>query len=211
MEKANLLTKLLDYILEQDKEVDPRGFKLQGYKEFIKTTDDLRGLPGVDFDLKVEGDHVWLRVARLEAKAPPQIGNPQDTALVAIPGNPEGSGPNLNDAELQARVATLSARKPAEQHAAIAARCRAEADAVLASYLPLWQAWAAGEAPRRKTISLYAELFSIKQQLEAEETESPAGAGKGWVDVLEMLCVDVGDEEGGRPARSTGSPGCYGH
>ena len=57
MEPANLLTRLLDYILEQGKEVDPRGFKLQGYEDFLKTMPDMQGLPGVDFDLRDEGDH----------------------------------------------------------------------------------------------------------------------------------------------------------
>jgi hypothetical protein len=40
-------------------------------------------------------------------------------------------------------------------------------------YTQLWNAWAVGEKPRRKTISLYGELFAIKHAVEAEETAKP--------------------------------------
>ncbi|MBN1928940.1 MAG: very short patch repair endonuclease, partial [Chlorobiaceae bacterium] len=43
----------------------------------------------------------------------------------------------------------------------------------LAQYSALWEAWAAGEKPRRQTIDLYGSLFAIKHQLEAEETTRP--------------------------------------
>ena len=74
MSTSGLLTKLLDYVIEQSKDIDPRGFKLSGADGFLRTSADLRALPGVDLDLKIEGDHVWLRVARLEAQNPPEIG-----------------------------------------------------------------------------------------------------------------------------------------
>lgn len=73
MSASQLLSQLLDYVLEQDKDIDPRGFKLSNHKGFIKGKSDLQGLPGVDFDIKVEGDHTWLRIARLEAQSPPAL------------------------------------------------------------------------------------------------------------------------------------------
>ena len=73
MSAHQLLSKLLDYVLEQAKDIDPRGFNLSGHKGFKKTKPDLQGLPGVDFDIKIEGDHTWLRVARLEAFPPPAL------------------------------------------------------------------------------------------------------------------------------------------
>lgn len=173
METRNLLTQLLDYVLEQDKDIDPRGFKLQGYKDFIKTPPDLQGLPGVDFDLKAEGDHVWLRVARLEAMAAPTMSDAGAAGLLSISADPTGQPPSVNEAAVQARITAELQGKPADQHERITAQVRQLAQAALAKYRPLWTAWAAGEAPRRKTIALYGDLFAIRQQLETEETNQP--------------------------------------
>jgi hypothetical protein len=173
MEPANLLTRLLDYILEQGKEVDPRGFKLQGYEDFLKTMPDMQGLPGVDFDLRDEGDHIWLRVARLEAKPPPAFSAGALANLVNISANPSGATPSLNEPALLALASSAMEGKPAEQLAVTQAKLRAQVQAALNQYVPLWQAWAAGEAPRRRSMALYGDLFSIKQQVEAEETGKP--------------------------------------
>lgn len=112
METRNLLTQLLDYVLEQEKDIDPRGFKLQGYKDFIKTPPDLQGLPGVDFDLKAEGDHVWLRVARIEAMAPPTMADTAAVGLLSISADPSGQPPLVNEAALQSRVTAEIQGKP---------------------------------------------------------------------------------------------------
>ena len=66
MNLADLLVNLLNYVVEQSKETDPKGFKLAGYKDFNRYRPGLEGLLGVSFDIKVEGDHVWLRVERLQ-------------------------------------------------------------------------------------------------------------------------------------------------
>ena len=68
-----LLHNLLDYIREQAKNVDPKGFRLSAAKGFLRRRPELVGLPGVTFDLKVEGDHTWLQVERLEARRPPVL------------------------------------------------------------------------------------------------------------------------------------------
>jgi hypothetical protein len=69
----DLLFKLLEYIGEQAKDIDPRGFRLEAHKYFLKRREDIAGLPGVEFDLKIAGDHIWLRVPRLEASSPPPV------------------------------------------------------------------------------------------------------------------------------------------
>jgi hypothetical protein len=66
-----LLVSLLDYIKEQAKEVDPKGYTLTSTKGFIRRRNDIAGLLGVEFDLRIAGDHVWLRVPRLVAERPP--------------------------------------------------------------------------------------------------------------------------------------------
>ena len=67
MSSRSMLIDLLAYIEEQAKVIDPRVFRLSSARDFLKRRSDLAGLPGVDLDLSVEGDHVWLRVQRLHA------------------------------------------------------------------------------------------------------------------------------------------------
>lgn len=172
-DKSNLLSKLLDYVVEQSKVVDPRGFKLTGHKGFLRTKPNLAGLPGVSFDLKVEGDHLWLRVERLEAKSPPAFQPDSIRALVVISDDPSGKPPVVNETALAHRLASASAGKTPEQLQQEAQVVRSSVERALAQYVPLWQAWSTGEKPRRETISLYGDLFSLKHQLETEETAKP--------------------------------------
>lgn len=167
-----LLHNLLDYIREQAKNVDPKGFRLSAAKGFLRRRPELVGLPGVTFDLKVEGDHTWLRVERLEAHRPPAP--PQHASdLLVVGADPFGALPVVSEAGIKSRITRLRERRPDDALEAAAAEIRATADATLKAYLPIWQAWAQGERPRRKTIALYAELFALKHQLEAEETARP--------------------------------------
>jgi hypothetical protein len=94
-----LLHRLLDYIREQAKEVDPRGYRLGAARGFVRRSDELVGLPGVESDLKVAGDHVWLRIQRLEANAPPPVPDSQK-GLFRISISPEGPLPELDEAAL---------------------------------------------------------------------------------------------------------------
>lgn len=168
-----LLTQLLNYVLEQDKEVDPRGFRLQGYKGFVKTRRDLQGLPGVDFNIQLEGDHVWLQVARLQAIDPPLVPGAQWKSILVVSADPLGPIPRVDESGLAHRILTEKEGRPDEEHVDIEEKWRQDSKKTLMAYTPLWKVWAAGEAPRRTTISFYGELFAIKHQLEAEETAKP--------------------------------------
>ena len=167
MSARKLLTKLLDYIEEQAKEIDPRAFRLENGRDFLKTRGDLAGLPGVSFDINVEGDHVWMRVDRLEAHRPPAL-DPKVKGLIRVSDDPDGPPPALDDQAVKITQALRNkgAEDPEKLHAALAQ--------ALADYTLLWNAWSEGERPRRKTIALYGQLFGIKHQLEAEETSNPA-------------------------------------
>ena len=173
MSASQLLSQLLDYVLEQDKDIDPRGFKLSTHKGFIKGKPDLQGLPGVDFDIKVEGDHTWLRIARLEAHSPPVLSDARWKGVIVVSDDPNGPVPRGDDAVLQQRLLQLAQAKPQAERLAFETRYLADAFNALKEYSPLWTAWAEGEKPRRKTIGLYGDLFAIKHQLESEETAKP--------------------------------------
>lgn len=172
MSPRDLLTRLLDYIEEQAKDIDPRAFRLAHTKEFLKRRSDLAGLPGVEFDLSVEGDHVWLRVQRLQASKPPGL-DERFKGLIRVSDDPNGAKPSIDEVAFKARLASAAAGKTPEECAELERRGRSVLEKALAQYTPLWEAWAEGERPRRRSIDLYGELFAIKHQLEAEETANP--------------------------------------
>lgn len=167
-----LLHRLLDYIHEQAKEVDPRGYRLGAVKGFVRRSDELVGLPGVESDLKVAGDHIWLRIQRLEGNAPPPVPDSQK-GLFRVSKNPEGPLPELDEAALLHWLEKAGREKTPQERVELDAQVRAETLQSLVDYTGLWSAWAEGERPRRRTITLYADLFALKHQLEAEETAKP--------------------------------------
>ncbi|MGE4111693.1 MAG: hypothetical protein AB7E73_13420, partial [Burkholderiales bacterium] len=147
MSAHQLLSKLLDYVLEQAKDIDPRGFNLSGHKGFKRARPDLQGLPGVDFDIKIEGDHIWLRVARLEALQPPALSEEKLRDLIIIDAEPTGQAPRINEITLKHRLAAGPAGRPPEELTADEHRIRVTLQRALAEYTPLWTAWAEGEKP----------------------------------------------------------------
>lgn len=168
----DLLARLLDYIEEQAREIDPRAFRLSNTNGFLKLRTDLAGLPGVEFDISVEGDHFWLRVHRLEAHKPPVL-DERYTALIRISDNPAGAEPFIDEVAFKAHLLPAAEGRTAEEIEALERQHREPLEEALASYAALWRAWSEGEKPRRQTIDLYGALFAIKHQLEAEETARP--------------------------------------
>lgn len=169
-----LLGRLLDYVVEQSKEIDPRAFNLATVVDFKRYPKDLAGLPGVDFDIKVEGDHIWLQVLRLDAKSAPRVFDETLRSFIAVENDPSGQPPRLNETALRHQRAVDGKTMREQQAAAADADRRARATQVLEQYTQMWYAWAEGEKPRRKAISLYGDLFALKGRLEAEETAKPS-------------------------------------
>jgi hypothetical protein len=169
----DLLVNLLNYVVEQSKETDPNGFKLNGHKGFLLFKPSLAGLPGVDFDKSVEGDHIWMRVDRLKAVPPPPVQPTEGQKFITVSDRPEGLAPTINEPALNFSIAAAVkglARVDADRESLVLRKGTTEA---LDAYKPIWEAWAEGEKPRRATISLYGDLFALKHQLEAEETAKP--------------------------------------
>lgn len=169
----DLLTRLLDYVVEQGKEIDPRAYVLTGTSDFRRFPKDLAGLPGVELDRKVEGDHIWLQVARLESSPPPAL-DEKVRPYIVFSEDPNGPAPAISDAALKHRFVTDQSSMSMEAASTGDQRRRERIAQALADYTPLWQAWAEGEKPRRRTISLYGDLFMLKGRLEAEETSTPS-------------------------------------
>src|SRR5215469_7879800 len=172
----DLLICLLDYIKEQAKHVNPAGYQLANAKGFQRHRGDIAGLPGVEFDIKVAGDHIWLRIPRLVAEPPP-VPQPAHKALIRFNRDPNGQPPFIDDAALARQINLLvqSAKTRGESVdiARVEAQQRTAALEALSVYIALWTRWAAGERPRRRTIALYGDLFALMHQMEAEETSNP--------------------------------------
>ena len=174
MSVSALMRNLLDYVLEQDKDIDPRGFKLSAHKGFLKAKPDLQGLPGVDFDIKEQGDHIWLRIARLEAKSQPALTAGQWTRFINTSDNPNSpQAARIDEVALKHWLAETAQKMTAAERAVAEASARRNVQQVVVEYTPLWTAWAEGEKPRRKTIDLYGDVFALKHQLGSEETANP--------------------------------------
>ncbi len=173
----DLLKGLLDYIEAQAKEIDPKGYRIAAAKEFVQRNTELAGLPGIEFDLRPEGDHIWLRLVRLEAHRPPPVA---DTfkGLFKVSTNPFGAPPALDEGHLVTWIAQCESKSDPLLAKSYEAKLRQlqlrqKAQVALQEYLPQWKAWVESEQPRRRSITLYGELFALKHQLEAEETVQP--------------------------------------
>jgi very-short-patch-repair endonuclease len=173
----DLLKGLLEYIEEQAKEIDPKGYRISAAKGFVRRNADFAGLPGLEFDLRPESDHIWLKLARLEAHRPPVVPD-QFRGLFNVSNDPFGAPPSLDEGHLITWIALYEFKSDPQLAKTHDAKLRQEhlrqkAQTALQEYLPQWKAWAEGERPRRRSIALYGELFALKHQIEAEETAKP--------------------------------------
>jgi len=171
-EPRSLLHRLLDYIAEQAKDIDPRGFRLSTVKGFLRRPADIAGLPGIETDLKVAGDHIWLRIQRLIATKPHAVSE-NFKGLIRVSDDPNGPLPVADEATFLHRLHKATEGKSEDEGKDLEARGRAALVKAVEAYTVLWQSWVEGERPRRKTIALYGDLFAVKQQLESEETAKP--------------------------------------
>ena len=133
-EPRRLLTRLLEYIEEQAKEIDPRQFCLSNAKGFIRRSDEIAGLPGVEYDIKVEGDHVWLRVARFTPSNPPAVPD-QFRAFIRASHDPDGSAPILDDAAFRKWLNKAADGKAPDRRSELEKQGRATVGKVLTEYV----------------------------------------------------------------------------
>ncbi len=132
-----LLLRLLEYIKEQAKVINPQGFRLTASKNFMRRHADVVGLPGVEFDLRVEGDHIWLRVSRLASEPPPKL-NATYREFLRINASPDGPTPALDEGALSLHLSKATKGKGADEQAQIEASNRTEIQGILTSYSMSW-------------------------------------------------------------------------
>jgi hypothetical protein len=140
----DLLRRLFEYIDEQIKDIDPRAYQLSEGSGFRCHPPDLAGLPGVQLDIQVEGDHVWLRLARLEANTPPKVADAHKT-LFRISSDPFGPLPALDESAFLRKLNLLADSKSPEERRQIESSLRASEEQALESYTGVWKSWVEGE------------------------------------------------------------------
>lgn len=162
-ESKQLLIDLLEYI-EQVEKLNRKPAYTVPSDIFEANQSDLKGLPGIDFNIQSEHDDVWLRITRLNETPAPE---PSEALKpwVTISKSPDKT-PILkdkyaiNENKVEVGIETL------EQHPEI----QVEFDSYINSR---WNPWSFSEKPRRKTIGFYNKLFAVQQTISSDSTDSP--------------------------------------
>jgi very-short-patch-repair endonuclease len=160
---AQLVLDLLSYIEQVEKLKSKPTFSVPN-EFFIAYQHELKGLPGLQFNLQIEGDDVWLRLPRLQEIAPPE---PDDKLRpwVSLSKSPD------KPPELRSELILLEGRRQVSQERIDA---HPEIRELFAWYVEyMWEPWALAERPRRKAISRYNQLFSLQQAISSEGAETP--------------------------------------
>lgn len=159
---------------------------VEAHKGFVGWEADLRGLPGVVFNLDYEGDAVWMEIKRLVPTPPPSC-----PALLK-PWVEKGDDPNKEPSLLDQIVVQVAWRNSKAYAAKVAAGedvsdegsgfdLDATIDEVItlaerpdvkeqfAKYKSeLWIPWAEAERPRRASIKIYSQLFELMRRMDLE-------------------------------------------
>lgn len=160
-----LLSRLFEYAEESLKDLDPSRFQLTSSVNDVYAPANLTGLPGLHFDLQFPGDNVWLQIERLEETHAPVSTANKYSSLIRVSDN-TGKLPTIAEPALLQLIREQQDKNPEGDIAAVEAQVREETTAALSEYLVQWQEWAEIEKPRRKTISLYGDIFALMQQME---------------------------------------------
>lgn len=160
---APLVLDLLNYIEQVEKLKTKPTFSVPS-EFFVAYQHELKGLPGLQYNLQVDGDDVWLRLPRLQEITPPEPDD-QLRPWVTLSKSPDKAP------ELKSEVIVLEGRREVGRERIDA---HPEIRELFAWYVEyMWEPWALAERPRRRTISRYNQLFSLQQAISSEGAETP--------------------------------------
>jgi very-short-patch-repair endonuclease len=145
--------------------------------QFTEFEHSISGLPGVHFDDNSEEseDEIWLTVDRLTESPAPQPESALLKVWLDVTNNPTKEPDLVSHIEAEKLIAIGALAVPSgtvafdpKQLTAFASFAQKDSvEGQFKAYLAnVWKPWAAEEKRRRRTISLYAKLFTLKQQLE---------------------------------------------
>lgn len=160
---APLVLDLLNYIEQVEKLKTKPAFTVPT-DPFAAHQHELKGLPGLQFNLQSGDDDVWLRISRLQEIAPPEL-NENLSRWLTLPRNP------AKTPEIKPQIAVYEGKL---QIGTVLLHEKPEIQELFDQYIENeWRPWAAAELPRRKTISRYNQLFSLQQAIASGGADTP--------------------------------------
>ena len=188
LEKKSRLLSLIEFVQNSAKLLSKPVATVAAHGFFTLHEQEIQGLPGI----RINGgnaeneDEVWLAVKRLHETKPPEIASAVLRPWVQMTQEPTKE-PQLSEAadgaSLIAAGTHSSSASPPEQGKPVIVpetvvllsdydRC-ARVNVDFTTYLHTkWRPWAEEEKPRRKTIRLYSQLFTLKQKLDGGIVEA---------------------------------------
>ena len=145
----------------------------------------MRGLPGTRLNVSDTDDEIWLAVSRLHETKPPDVKTDALRPWVQMTLTPNEEPKlfqSIDAGNLTAQTSHPSAapgkqgqptRNAPASHALADYENADQVRAQFAAYVEAeWRPWAVEEKLRRETIRLYAQLFTLKQQLDGGMAQS---------------------------------------
>lgn len=193
LEVAETTQELLDYTLELAKLSQKPYFKLSEYEKYW-LEEEFTNKPGIVLELIEEQDGpIWLKIPRLKRIPPPEISELIDD-WVTIKNDPTVA-PAIEESIVRSVSANearrlldeglvkesdilepISSEDKASQKRDVIYRLEnnEEVKKEIDYYIDnSWSKWSSSEIPRRETIALYDQLFSLQQTLELQSDEIP--------------------------------------
>lgn len=193
------LIELIEYARQTALMRDSPKAVIEDYRTFCAYEHHVRGLPGVHLDTSPidDSDEIWLTIDRLREVHPPPIDDPMLAVWIDVTNNPAKT-PFLKEFVYAKDLQAAGFEKenfPDQFHKVVFESFVLKEDLKdeFESYFTgVWKNWSDVEKPRRETITLYGNLFTLKQQLEGGITDAPLELFWGIGIVLwKMNGVDV--------------------
>jgi very-short-patch-repair endonuclease len=184
MNKVNRLSELIEFAQHTARLRTSPVADIARHGVFLEYEHGIAGLPGLRFDesLGEGGNEVWLVVERLQESPAPQPTSELLKAWLELTNNPAKEPALRSHVEVQTLLAIGAMAAPKDkkdfdpkQLVALASFGQKQGveDHFKAYMGNVWEPWAAEEKRRRRAISLYAKLFTLKQQLEGGIVDTP--------------------------------------
>ncbi|MEI6387569.1 MAG: hypothetical protein WCQ50_13105 [Spirochaetota bacterium] len=187
LEKSRLLS-LIEFSKQSSRLRGKPATNVSAHGLFALYEHEIQGLPGVRVNINgpESDDEIWLAVARLHETKPPEIGSALLQPWVQKTQTPTEEpllrevieGARLIEAGTYCSLETPPTEdKPSiDPEERIALTDFEYADMVQTQFAywldTKWRPWAEGEKPRRRSIRLYSQLLTLKQQLEGSIVEA---------------------------------------
>lgn len=178
--QAERLTALIDFCHQSARLRGRPTATIASHGNFSLHENDLIGIPGLALNSSgLDGeDEIWLSVDRMHETKPPEISNDLLRPWVALSRGPNEEptlrasvvGESLITAKTHSLKENADGKPVVSPEELISFEAYQDASAVqglLQEYVKSkWLPWSIEEKKRLKTIRLYAQLFTLKQQLE---------------------------------------------